>query len=161
MLASLILLAAATAAGNECLLDDAAQVLAAADCPRVLLGVRRGAGRDTDEKDHHERDESSLDHGFVRAARAHRAALSSCFVEWIPGLCLPGRLCPRRSDRPGRRLRRRRRMRRPVPVNHVLGIRGHPVLVQIEALDLSFSRDAQRARGLDRVHQDHGCGKRR
>jgi len=75
-LACLILVPAAVAADDECLLDEAIQMLAA-DRSRVLLGARRRTARDAYEKDHCERDKSSLDHGLGRAARPARAALLS------------------------------------------------------------------------------------
>ena len=78
--AGLILLPAAVAADDECLLDEATQMLAAADRSRVLLGARWDTARDAYEKDHCERDKSSVDHGFGRAARHARAALLSALM---------------------------------------------------------------------------------
>ena len=82
-LACLVLLPAAVAADDECLVDVAAQMLASADRSRVLFGVRWDTGSDAYEKDQRERDKSSLNHGFGRAARHARAALLSASMNGL------------------------------------------------------------------------------
>ena len=56
---------------------------ATADRSRVLFGVRWDTGSDAYEKDQRERDKSSLNHGFGRAARHTRAALLSASMNGL------------------------------------------------------------------------------
>ena len=110
--------AAAVTADDECLVDEAAQMLAAADRSRVLFGVRWDTAPATPtRKISCERDKSSLDHGFGRAARHARAALLSASMNDVLAFVYragSGRVA---ATAPCTRLRRRRRVRSSVSVN--------------------------------------------
>jgi hypothetical protein len=72
-LTCLKLLAAGAVPDGERLIDDTADVLAAADRSDALFAACRHAGHYSEEKAQYERDESSIVHGCRRVARARRS----------------------------------------------------------------------------------------